>query len=100
MSKVLLGLLTVVGLTSTVFAYDADCSLGNGKHFNIVVQNKVMVVDHKWKVFYKGKSWTGWYEYENKGYKYVVGTFDGGQFPIEVTNKYQDETSSGTCYFN
>ena len=98
MKKSLIGLLAVIVLTSSLSAYDADCSLDNGKRFNIVVKNKVMVVDHKWKVFYKGKSWLGWYEYENKGYEYVVGKFNSGQFPIEVSNKYGDEYE-GTCYF-
>ena len=98
MKKTLLVMIAAISLTSTAYAYDADCKLENGKQFSISVNSKVMVVDNKWKVFYKGKSLTGWYKYENKGYKYDAGKFDDGQFPIEVTNKYEDEMNSGTCF--
>jgi hypothetical protein len=98
MKRLVIATLMICGLVSSANAYDAFCTLKNGKEFNIHVSNKVMVVDQKWKVFFKGKTWTGWYEYENKGYKYVAGTFKKGKFPIEVTNKYDDKTYSGTCY--
>ena len=100
MNTKLLGFIALIAYSTSLLAYDANCKLDNGKQFNIVVKKKVMVVDYKYKVFYKGKSQTGWYEYENRSYKYVVGEFNNGKFPIEVTNKYSESTSAGTCYFN
>lgn len=83
---------------NSAYAYEANCQLDNGKELSISVENKVMVVDHKWKVFFKKKSkWGNSFLYENKGYKYTVGEFDSGSFPIAVTNKYQDEKVSGIC---
>ncbi len=85
-------------LVIDTYAYNATCKLHNGKNFIINVHKRVMTVDSRWKVFYKEKTWTGWYVYENKGYKYTVGAFNDGKFPIEVTNKYEDELSTGMCF--
>ena len=41
----------------------------------------------------------GWYEYSNKGYTYLIGKFEGKQFPIEVTNKWGGLDTQGRCYF-
>jgi hypothetical protein len=82
------------------FAYDAYCELDNNIEIDISVYNKVMTIDNKYKAHYDGKTFTGWYIYENKRYKYIVGKFKYGKFPIEVTNKYQNVIIDGTCYFN
>jgi len=85
---------------SSAYAYEANCKLDNGKELSISVVNKVMIVDHKWKVFFKNKvRWNNSFLYENKGYKYSVGEFDSSSFPIAVTNKYKSSTITGNCHF-
>lgn len=98
MKNILKMLLLINALVINAYAYNATCTLNNGKSFIINVDKGIMTVDNRWKVFYKEKTWSGWYVYENKGYKYIVGTFNDGKFPLEVTNKYEDELSTGKCY--
>lgn len=78
--------------------YSSSCELKDGNSIIISVSNKLMIVDKKWKAFYTNKSQDGLYLFENKGYSYKVGNYFSREFPITVTNKYQDETVSGTCH--
>ena len=88
----------VIGIFITnAYAYNASCKLTNGKSFVISVHKGIMTVNYKWKASYKKKTWSGWYVYDNQGYKYTLGIFNNGKFPIEVTNKYENEVSIGTC---
>lgn len=93
-----LALLLSILITSNLFAYSASCRTDDGKDFDIRVKNKGMTINDKYTAFYQGKTMLGWYKYSNKGYTYLVGTFEGSQFPIEVTNKWGLDTE-GTCYF-
>jgi len=86
-------------ITSNLLAYTASCNTDDGKNFNIKIKNKKMTIDNKYTAFYQGKTFLGWYKYSNRGYTYLVGKFQGSQFPIEVTNKWGLDTE-GTCYFN
>jgi len=94
-----LALLLFILITSNLFAYTASCSTDDSKNFNIKVKNKVMTINNKYTAFYQGKTMLGWYEYTNKGYTYLIGKFEGNQFPIEVTNKWGLDTE-GTCNFD
>lgn len=80
------------------YAYQANCSTNDGRNFNISVENKVLTVDNKYRHYYQGKTWTGWYKYANSKYIYKTGSFNDGEFPIEVVNS-RGQTSSGQCYF-
>ena len=92
-----IGLILLLLYASNLLAYSATCNAG--KTFNITVKNKIMTIDNKYTAKYSGKTFTGWYKYSNKAYTYTVGKFDGGQFPIQVSNKLGLDTE-GTCYFD
>ena len=94
-----LTLLLFILITSNLFSYTASCSTDDGKNFDIKVKNKVLTINNKYTAFYQGKTMLGWYEYSNKGYTYLIGKFEGNQFPIEVTNKWGLDTE-GTCNFD
>lgn len=91
-------ILVLIVIWSNLFSYSASCNTDDGKSFDITVKNKVMKIDYKYSAFYQGKTYFGWYEYSNKGYTYKVGSFEGNQFPIKVSNKWGLDTK-GTCYF-
>jgi len=80
-------------------AYSANCNTNDGRSFSITVSNRVMTINNKYKAYYQKKTFLGWYKYSNKGYTYLIGKFNGNQFPIEVTNKWGLDVE-GTCYFN
>jgi hypothetical protein len=91
-------LLLFILIMSNLFAYNASCSTDDGKNFNIKVKNKVMTINNKYTARYQGTTVLGWYEYTNNGYTYLIGKFQGNQFPIEVNNKWGLD-AEGTCYF-
>jgi len=95
--RTLIALFTLV-VSTTSYAYKADCDTDNGRSFQIMVENKVLTVDYKYDHYYQGKTWLGWYEYSNSKYTYKTGSFEKGGFPIEVINS-RGQVSNGRCDF-
>lgn len=85
-------------MATKVYAYEASCHTDDGKNFSILVKEKVLTVNHKYRHYYQGKTFFGWYEYSNSKYTYYTGAFSDGGFPIKVRNKWGLD-AKGNCEF-
>ena len=83
-------------LTNVLYAFEADCTLKNAKHFHFSINNQVMLVDWKYKVFYSEQD-NGWEIYQNKGYVYKIKNNYKDNFPIKVKNKKYNSFIDGNC---
>lgn len=97
MKNIVVGIVSLL-ISAPILAYQASCNTENGRSFDVIVKNKVLYVDGKYKHYFQGKTWTGWYEYSNSKYTYFTGPFEGGGFEISVEN-YRNESYDGYCKF-
>jgi len=89
-------LLTVFFISTSAFAYQANCNTEDGRIFSIRVKDSILIVDDKYQHAYQKKTLTGWYEYANSKYTYKTGPFEGNGFSIEVINS-RGQKFTGHC---
>lgn len=88
--------LFILFLNSFLYSFQADCTLEDSSHFHFSLESNIMIVDWKYKVFYKG-NFSKWEHFENEGYIYKIKEPYKDGFSIKVKNKKYTSFKNGTC---